>query len=262
MDGLTHWHWDEDDQVLYLTLARDDGSTRISAETLHELRAITHAANKRDDIWCVVVRSAGKHFSTGVDVRVIGMMLGQTEETYHANLRDMQDCLDQFERISKPTIAQLHGYCLGGGLLLALCCDFRIASDNVMIGLPEVQRSIGVIMGMQRITRIVGIARTKALAMTGDNIDAQTAYEYGLLHQVVPREQLEATVAAFADKFRRLPPKAVALNKHIVDDTHQLDISAAQAYEAQAQYPLLDSDDFREAIASFMEKREPNYTGQ
>lgn len=261
MEGLKNWRWEEVDRVLYLTLARDDGSTRISAETLYELRTITQAVNGRDDIWAVVLRSAGKHFSTGVDVNIIGMMRQQTEDAYHTSLRNMQDCLDQFESINKPTIAQIHGYCLGGGLLLALCCDFRIASDTTVIGLPEVRRSIGIIMGMQRITRIAGIARTKELAMLGDNINAQRSYEYGLLHDVVAHDELETTVATWVNKLRQLPPKAVALNKRIVDDTRQLDIVAAQAYEAHAQYPLLASDDFREAIASFIEKRPPNYTG-
>ena len=262
MSEYENWLWEEDERLLTLTLNRPKKSNRISTETLHELRDISKKINERDDIWCVVVKGAGKHFSTGVDVNNIGGMLNTTEEAFKTNLRNQQDCLDQFEAITKPTIAQIHGYCLGGGMLLTLCCDFRIADESAMLGLPEVKRAIGVIMGMQRITKIAGIARTKELAMMGENIDAATSYEYGLLHKVVPTGQLAAAVAEVAAKFQHLPPKAVSLNKQIVDETLQLDLQAAQLYEAQVQYPQLSSADFREAIASFMEKRPPVYTGK
>ena len=262
MIGYDNWLWNEDGRLLTLTLNRPKKSNRISTETLHELRDISKKINERDDIWCVVVKGSGKHFSTGVDVNNIGGMLNVSEEQFRSNLRDQQDCLDQFEAIAKPTIAQIHGYCLGGGMLLSLCCDFRIADESAMLGLPEVKRAIGVIMGMQRITKIAGIARTKELAMMGENIDAATSYEYGLLHRVVTVGELDDAVAQFAAKFDHLPPKAVSLNKQIVDETVQLDVQAAQQFEAQVQYPLLSSDDFREAIASFMEKRPPVYTGK
>lgn len=262
MASYENWLWQEDGKLLRLTLNRPNQSNRLSTETLTELRDIAKAINARDDIWCVILNGAGKHFSTGVDVNNIGRMYGQPQDIYAANLRDSQDCLDQFERINKPTIAQLHGYCLGGGMLLSLCCDFRIAGDSMVMGLPEVKRSIGVIMGMQRITRIAGVARTKELAMIGDNIDANTSHSYGLVHQVVADDALADTVTAFAQKFADLPPRAVALNKQIIDATEKMDLLDAQDYESSVQYPLLDSADFKEAIASFMEKRPPNYTGE
>ena len=200
-------------------------------------------------------------FLAGVDVSLIGDMIGQDYKAYQNNLRESQSVLDAFEALEKPTIAALRGYVVGGGMILALCCDFRIAADNAIFGLPEVKRSIGVIMGTQRITRTIGIAHTKELVMLGNNIKASRAYEMGLVNEVVPQDQLKERVRQFATQFLELPPLAVGLCKQIINEGQFLE-RAGQELEIEAQATLLNTADFKEAIASFFEKRKPVFKGK
>ncbi len=141
---------------------------------------ITQLLAENSDIWVVVVGGTGDCFSAGVDVSLIGNMVGQGEAAYRENLRHAQSFLDAFEALEKPTIADLQGAVIGGGMILALCCDFRIAAENVVFELPEVKRSIGVILGTQRITNTIGIAHTKDMVMLG------ILPSFGLLRQIYP----------------------------------------------------------------------------
>ena len=257
-----NWLVEFDDHIMTLTLNRPTVQNRLSVEVLHELRELAEEIEERPDIWGVVVRAAGEHFSVGVDISLIGQMIGQHERNYRRNLRDVQDCLDKFDSIRKPMVAEIHGYCLGGGFLLALCCDFRIAADSSQFGFPEVKRSIGVIMGAQRISRLAGIAAAKELTMLGEVIDAQRAAQMGLINSVVPQAALRETTAAMVSKLRQLPPRAVMLNKMIIDEGYDLPLRHSQDLEIDAQFELLQSPDFQEAIDSFYEKRPPHYTGE
>ncbi len=262
MTHFQNWLLTEQDRILTLTLTRAEQKHTLDMQTFYELREIARGLQERPDIWAVVLEAAGEHFSRGVDVSVIGMMIGQEEPVYRENLRNAQDCLDVFEALEKPTIAKLQGYCLGGGLILALCCDFRIASENTVFGLPEVKRSIGVIMGAQRISRVAGLAAAKEMIYVGDNFNAQQAQQWNLVNQVVPHDELDTAAAALAGKFRALPPRAVGVNKRILNEGYEMSLRDSQELEIDAQFELLHSPDFQEAVASFMEKRPPRYSGK
>lgn len=256
-----HWNLKVDNHIAYLTLSRPDQKNRIDNTTLSELKAISESINQNDDVWVVLLQADGDCFSAGVDVKLIGAMMNQDDASYRSDLRAAQACLDTFESISKPMVAALQGYVIGGGMILALCCDFRIAADNVIFGLPEVKRSIGVIMGTQRITRTIGIAHTKELVMLGNNIDADRSLQMGLVNEVVPLDNLQSRSVDFAKQFLDLPPLAVGLCKKIINEGQFLD-RAGQDLEIDAQAALLKSDDFKEAITSFFEKRKPKYVGK
>jgi len=117
-------------------------------------------------------------------------------------------------------------------------------------------------MGTQRLTRVVGVATTKEMILLGKRLKASVAQAYGLLHQVVPPDELDAAVAALADKFRRLPPCTVGIAKRIINSGHNLSMRESQNLELDAQAELLDSLDLREAIESYLEKRQPRFTGE
>lgn len=256
-----NWLFSVEDKVATLRLNRAEKMNSITPETLLELREWVAVVNGRSDIWALVITGAGDHFTVGVDVSAIGMMVGQEPEAYQQNLRELQDCLDQFEALTKPTIAQIRGYCLGGGMILACCCDFRVVSETAVFGLPEVKRSIGVIMGTQRITRVAGLAATKEMTLLADNFGAEQAQRYGLVTRLVADDQLETAVSALANKFRKLPPRAVGVAKRIIDEGYTMTMRQSQDLEIEAQQELLNSSDFQEAIAAFFEKRPPRYTG-
>lgn len=255
-----HWILEIEAHIAYLTLNRPSKKNRIDTTTLRELGEITEYLSGDPNVWVVVVQGAGDCFSAGVDVSLIGNMVGQEEAAYRENLRHAQSFFDTFEALEKPTIAALQGAVIGGGMILALCCDFRIAAENVVFELPEVKRSIGVIMGTQRITNTIGIANTKDMVMLGTSVAAERALQIGLVNKIVALDQLSDQTQAFAQQFLDLPPLAVGLCKKIINEGQFLE-RAGQDLEIEAQLGLLGTDDFKEAITSFFEKRKPVYKG-
>jgi enoyl-CoA hydratase/carnithine racemase len=262
MAEYRNWLLTEEAHIATLTLNRPDDANNMTAETLYELRDITAYLRTRKDIWVVIVQGQGKHFSTGMDLNVIKARLDQSKQANREFLFDLQRCLDEFEALEKPTIARLHGFCIGGGLILALCCDFRIASQRTIFGLSEVKLGLPIIMGTQRLTRVVGVAVAKEIILLGRNFRASTAQDQGLVHQVVPPGELDAAVAALADKFQRLPPRTVGVAKRIINLGHNLSVRESQNLELDAQAELLDSPDLREGMESYSEKRRPRFTGE
>jgi len=256
-----HWLLEIKEHIAHLTLNRPEKKNRFDNTTLMELGEITRVLSSDPSVWVVVVQGAGDCFSAGVDVSLIGGMVGQEEKAYRENLRTAQSFLDAFEALEKPTIAALHGVVIGGGMILALCCDFRLAADNVKFELPEVKRSIGVIMGTQRITNTIGLAHTKEMVMLGTPVGAERALQIGLVNRVVPLEQLRDETSSFAQQFLELPPLAVGLCKKIINEGQFLPRSG-QDLEIEAQRALLGTQDFKEAIASFFEKRKPVFRGE
>jgi len=257
-----NWLLSEEAHVAKLTLNRPHDMNSLTAEALYELRDITSYLRSQKGVWVVILQGQGKHFSAGMDVNVIRERLDQPEEANRAFLLGLQECLDNFEALEKPTIAKLQGFCIGGGLVLALCCDFRIASQRTIFSLPEVKLGMGVIMGTQRITRVAGVAATKEMVLLGRRFNADDARAYGLVNSVVPPHELDAAVAAFAAKFQNLPPRTVGIAKRIINVGHNLSMRDSQDLEIDAQAELLDSPDFREALASYREKRPPRFTGE
>jgi enoyl-CoA hydratase/carnithine racemase len=262
MPEYQNWLLTEEAHIATLTLNRPDDMNTLTAETFFELGDVTAYLRTRGDVWVVIVQGQGKHFSIGMDINVIRGRLNRSEQANREYLLSLQRCLDEFEALEKPTIAKLHGFCIGGGLILALCCDFRIASQRTIFGLPEVRLGLPIIMGTQRLTRVVGVAATKEMILLGKRFKASVAQAQGLLHQVVPPGELDAAVAALADKFRGLPPRTVGIAKRIINSGHNLSIRESQNLELDAQAELLDSPDLREAMESYLEKRHPRFTGE
>ncbi|OJJ22373.1 hypothetical protein BKI52_06735 [marine bacterium AO1-C] len=260
---MTYKHWlvSLENHLLRLTINNPEKKNRLHRDLFLEFRDIIAYIKQTPEVWAVIIEGAGGNFSSGVDVSLIGQMMGQNKETYQQGLVELQSIFDELESLEKLTIAKIDGYCLGGGVIMALCCDFRLAAEGSIFGLPEVKRSIGVIMGTQRITRVAGIAAAKQMILLGDNFDASQAKAYGLVNQVVASNALEEEVMALAQKFLKLPPLAVGVCKRIIQEG-QFAERNGQDMEVDAQYDILHTQDFQEAIKSFFEKREPKYQGK
>ena len=261
MSEYKNWLYNPQERIATLTLNRPEHSNNLTLETFQELRDITNHLRTSKDIWAVILEGKGKHFSVGADVDVISSMVDYPQRPFREILLDMQNCLDEFEALEKPTIAKLRGFCLGGGMILALCCDFRIASQRTVLGFPEVKIGVPVFMGTQRVTRITGTATAKELILLGRNFNAGAAKEFGLVHRVVPPDELDTAVARFASKFLKLPPRTVGAAKRIIDVGSYLPLRASQDLEIDAQAELLHSPDFKEAVTSFIEGRSPHFIG-
>ncbi len=257
-----NWILTIENHIATLTLNRPTLMNRVSAETFYELRNITAQLRENTDVWIIILHGAGKHFSVGVDITLVKSIIEQDKTEFRDRWQSFQACLNEFEYLEKPTIAKINGYCLGGGLMLALCCDFRIASDTAVFGVPAVNLGVAVIIGTHRITRLVGMAASKELLLRGEKIDAKTARRYGLLHDVVPQAKLDETVDKFARKFCRLPPRSVGVIKQTIHASFDLHPEESQCFELDAQAGLIHSPDFEESITSFFEKRHPKFIGK
>lgn len=257
-----HWLFSVSDGVATVSLNRPEHGNSIDLECLEELRQLSEQIEQESAIRVVVLRSEGKHTSIGMDVSVIGQMAGLSYEAYAEHLGAGQRCIDTFESIRRPIIAEIKGFCIGAGVILAACADFRISSDRAVFALPEVKRSIGVIMGLHRVTRLVGVSAVKRMAMLGENFSARQMLDWGFLTEMVPEEKLAAATAAFVKKILALPPLAVTLNKRIADFSYAEFLQQSQQFELREQFPLNQTADFREAIESFQAKRTPSYLGK
>jgi len=160
-------------------------------------------------------------------------------------------------------IAAINGYALGGGLELAMACDIRIASENARVGQTEV--NVGLIPGWggtQRLPRLVGKGIAKELVFTGKMIDAKTAERIGLINMVVPPDKLKSAVDELAKVIMSKPPIAIRLAKELINNSIETDQRIGLIHEAEAFGILTSTEDFREGVSAFLEKRKPEYKGK
>ncbi len=166
------------------------------------------------------------------------------------------------ERCPKPVIAKLHGFTFGVGLELALACDFRIAADDLVLGLPEV--TIGMIPGSggtQRLARLIGLGRAKDMILRGRRIRADEALELGIVTEVVNPASLDAAADSVAGELMQLSPLAIAMAKRVINRAYDGPLAVGLELEGLAYGFLRSSDDLREGVKSFVEKRDPQFRG-
>lgn len=211
-----------------------------------------------DDIRAVVLTGAGdKAFAAGADVKAF---LGLTPETARPRLEKTHGIFSLVENFRWPVIAAIHGFCLGGGLELALCCDIRYASEDAVLGFPEVNLSIfpgnG---GMARGLYYLGLGRFKELVYTGRRISAAEAYEYGLVEKVVPQGEVLGAAQELARSIAKRGPLGVAAAKKVINRNRDLVLAESLQVETEAWAALTNSEDMQEGAKAFVEKRKPQY---
>jgi enoyl-CoA hydratase/3-hydroxyacyl-CoA dehydrogenase len=207
-----------------------------------------------DDVRAVVLRGRGdRAFSAGAD---IGGFVGQGDDS--GRPAGIQPAADLIEQAPVPVVAAIHGYCLGGGLEIALACDFRIAHVDAQLGFPEV--NLGLLPGgggTQRAPRLISPGRARWLTMTGERIDAQTAAQWGLVEFVV--DDLEAGIERYVAPLANQSPHAIRQIKQLFHDTRD---ARSDEREVEAFAACLQSEDGQEGVAAFLEKREARWTGR
>jgi len=208
--------WEQDGHVLTLTLNRPDQMNAISHALEDEMHEALHQAEREDSVRAIVLTGAGKAFSSGYDLDPAADE--SPERTRDLLKRWWNDSTDTAEkhlalmRLQKPIIAAVNGWCLGGGLWYALCCDITIASDRAVFGQPEVRE---IQNSTFLLAALAGWKNAHRYALTGDHFDAKEAERIGIVNQVVPHDQLMETATALARRIALLPPDAVRLNKLI-----------------------------------------------
>jgi enoyl-CoA hydratase/carnithine racemase len=255
---------DRHDQYASVTLNRPDKLNAINYEVLSELGQAMDEINEMAGVRVVVIKGAGRAFSSGTDLQALGSgTIDRTRPGYRYHLGRHQEVYSRIERLEKPVIAQIHGYALGGAMELALACDFRIASKDTRFSLPEVRYGIiPDLGGCQRLVRALGLLRAKELVMMGRTIDGAEAERIGLINRAVEPEGVEDEVRKWAEELLGLPPLAVGLGKRMVDKGLDMDILSSLEVNAQVQSMLLRTEDFAEAMQARKEKRRPEFKGK
>jgi 2-oxoglutaroyl-CoA hydrolase len=254
LDGL---RVERDGDVATITLDVPEKLNRVSMAARDQLAGLFENLSRDAGIRAIVLTGAGdRAFTAGGD---IAGFLEQTPE----QLSRLAWNVAAPERCPVPVIAKLRGYCFGVGLELALACDFRIAADDVEIGLPEV--TIGMIPGSggtQRLARIIGLGRAKDLVMRGRRVRAQEAHAIGLVTEVVGAYDLDSAVDRLVDELRPLSPLALAMAKRVLNHAYDGPLPLGLELEGLAYGLLRTTHDFREGVEAFDEKRPPKFEGR
>ncbi len=246
--------------LAWIVLNRPDKLNAISPKMIEELSQTLDELEEMEDVRVVLLTGAGRAFSAGADVTAFA---GITPIKAAIFSRRFQELTLKIEYYTKPVIAVLNGYTLGGGLEIAMSADFRIASETAMLGQPEI--NLGFIPGAggtQRLSRLVGRARAKELIYTGDMIPATEAYRIGLVDKVVPPERLEQEARSFALKLAEKPPLALMAAKYAVNYGLESNIWAGLALEASEFGLLFSTEDVAEGVSAFLSKRKPQFKGR
>jgi len=235
----------------------------LSAPLLEELEAELERLDADEGVRAIVLAGAGERaFVAGADISEFpSLRESATQES--GSPRGVQKLGARMDAGRTPFVAAIHGFCLGGGLELAMCCDIRVAAEDAQLGQPEIK--LGLIPGgggTQRLPRLVGLGRAMLLNMTGDFIDARTAYEWGLVERVVPREELRGTAVGIARSISQRSPVSVAVLRELARTTRDLPLEEGLRREADGFRRCLASEDGAEGVAAFLEKREPQFTGR
>jgi enoyl-CoA hydratase len=210
-----------------------------------------------DTVAVVIITGQGKSFVSGSDIARLAEMDSLEAREYS---RIGQRVLSYIENMEKPVIAAVNGYALGSGCELAMACDMRIASDKAKFGQPEVK--LGLIpghAGTQRLARLVGVGKAKELIYTGDIIDGQEALRIGLVNQVVASDALLEVVKNIANKIASAGKIAVHIAKTVINRGINTNLETANSYEMEAFSILFSTDEAKEGMKAFLEKRKPKW---
>lgn len=249
-----------EDGVAIITFNRPKALNAMNSFTLNELYEAVCLCEKDDAIKAVILTGAGdKSFVAGADISEMSTLRPQGAmlfmELGHKTLRAL-------ENLPKPSIAAVNGFALGGGTEISMACDMRFASETARFGQPEIL--IGLIPGWggtQRLSRLVGVGRAKELVMAGGQIDARRAYEIGLVNKVFPADQLLEETKKFAKKLTMLPGFALKMAKHAINFGFDLALDNANRLEVECCSQCFSTDDQKEGMKAFLEKRKPAYKG-
>lgn len=252
---------EKEDGVEWITLNRPHRLNAFNMDMVDELSSAIDDAEADAGVRCIIIKGSGdRAFSTGADLT---MFTDLTPSSACDASERGQRLMGKVETSSKPYIAAIHGFCLGGGLELALACDFRIADESAELGNPEIR--LGIIPGWggtQRLSRVIGLARAKEFVMLGDRIPAEEALRIGLVHKVVPVDKLLDEAKALAQRLVEGPPVALKLAKLSMNLGTQFPLEVGLKTEAQAFGVIASTEDIIEGISAFFEKRKPNFKGK
>jgi enoyl-CoA hydratase len=229
----------------------------------NEMRTAVQSLVEDDGLRVAIITGSGRAFSAGEDVRGMGDLTEVGPRSFRRRVRAIHNVFDDIEQMELPVIAAINGVAAGGGLELALSCDFRFAADNARFGLPE--NNVGLIPGsggISRLVKLVGPSKAKRLVMTGEIIAAQRALEIGLVDEVVAADQLMVRAREFARILAAKAPLALGTAKLVINQCMNVDTETGRNFERIGQSVLKLTADHKEGAHAFLEKRPPKFRGR
>jgi enoyl-CoA hydratase/carnithine racemase len=232
-----------------VTLDRPEVLNAGNADWVRDLTEVVDHISRAADVRVVVLTGAGRAFCTGVDLGALA-----SGAFGLADFVAWEDAMTAIERMDRLFVAAINGHCLGGGLQLALVCDYRLASDAASLGLPAVKECLIPSMALHRLPRLIGAARARELILLGEPIEAATAERYGLVNRVVPATDFERELDATVQKLLALPPASVRASKRLTARAFDLSFDDFRR-EMQAEFKIcLDSEEHRAAMEAIRQR--------
>lgn len=253
--------YEKKENIGLLTINRPEKLNAISNELISELKKLLDEIENDGELRVLIITGAGdKAFVAGADIKEL---VDRDARLGRRISKERQEVFSRIENLPVPVIAAVNGYALGGGLELALACSIRICSEKAQFGAPEVK--LGIIPGdggTQRLPRLVGLGRAMEMILTGDFIDAQEAYRIGLVNKVLPQEELMDKAMELAKKIASRPPLAVRFAKEAVNRSQEGDAASGFALESYLHALSCTTEDKKEGVSAFLEKRKGKFKGK
>ena len=250
-----------EDGIATITFNRPKALNAMNTATVTELLDASTICKNDPAVKVLILTGSGdKAFVAGAD---ISQMLDMKPADALTFMELGHETMRLIEPMPKPSIAAINGFALGGGTEISLACDMRFAAETAVFGQPEIL--IGLIPGWggtQRLPRIIGMGRAKELILGGGQINAQRAYEIGLVNRVLPADQLLPEAQKFARRLAALPGFALKMAKHSINFGYDLSLDSATRLEAECCAQCFSTDDQKEGMKAFLAKRKPSYTGR
>jgi enoyl-CoA hydratase/carnithine racemase len=252
-----------DDGVAIITLDRPQKLNAFDERMIHEIRTIMWAANFDDRVKIIVITGSGRAFCSGRDINGLDYENNLPTRMYRAYVRASHEMMDDFESIEKPVIAAVNGIAAGGGMEIAIACDFRIVAASAAFLLPENQLGVIPASGAcSRLIQMIGIGRLKEMVLAALPMSAQTAHDIGLATRVVPDETFMDGVLDFCNILLQRAPLAMGMAKHIINTCQNVDTETGRILERLGQSVLIGTADNHEGMTAFREKRRPVFTNR
>ncbi len=253
---MNYVQYEQNEFVGIITINREKALNALNSEVLSELEAVVDGVSL-ENTRCLIITGAGqKAFVAGADIAEMSQKTKAEAQAFSAKGNAV---FRKIEKLAIPVIAAVNGFALGGGCELSLSCDIRVASENAVFAQPEA--GLGITAGFggtQRLARTIGIGKAKEMLYTCGKVKADEAFKLGLVNAVYPADQLMEECLKLAGKIARNAPIAVRASKKAVNDGMQVDIDSAIAIEAEQFGKCFESEDQKNAMAAFCEKRKPD----
>ena len=255
-----HLTFSKDGKIGIITLDNAKGFNLVGTDFLYELEEIQREISTDHNLGGIVIKANGDNFSAGIDLK---FLKGVSSQFIMDNLVWLQNLYSFWQELPIPVIAAINGLCYGSATELILGCDIRIAADNAKFSLPEVKFGLSPDMGgTTRLTHLVGVGQAKRLIMGCEEIDAEEALRIGLIEIMVKKEELNERAMKLAYKMANFPPAGIRFAKKGINLANESSVEAGLLFEQTQSTFCCGTEDLREAVSAFLEKRKPVFKGR